>query len=72
MGLDFYAEQWWYDRTIKKRRALGWTAEFVVVGGRGEGYWGVVCTQILPFADVKVSELWGAVEAEIYKALSEA
>ncbi|CAG8207569.1 unnamed protein product [Penicillium nalgiovense] len=39
---------------------------------REKGVAGMVCTQILPFADVKVIELWGAVEAEIYKALSEA
>lgn len=39
---------------------------------REKGVAGMVCTQILPFADVKVFELWEAVEAEIYKALSEA
>lgn len=39
---------------------------------REKGVAGIVCTQILPFADAKVLGLWGAVEAEIYKALGEA
>ncbi|KAL4879721.1 beta-lactamase/transpeptidase-like protein [Aspergillus karnatakaensis] len=36
---------------------------------RERGVAGIVCTQILPFVDLKVLGLWGAVEAEIYKAL---
>lgn len=38
---------------------------------REKGVAGIICTQILPFADGKVLELWGAVEAEIYKALAQ-
>ncbi|CAL5873233.1 uncharacterized protein PFLUO_LOCUS7502 [Penicillium psychrofluorescens] len=38
---------------------------------REKGVAGIVCTQILPFADAKVLGLWGAVEAEIYKALAQ-
>lgn len=37
---------------------------------REKGVAGIICTQILPFADLKVLGLWGAVEAEIYKALA--
>lgn len=37
---------------------------------REKGVAGMICTQILPFADLKVLGLWGAVEAEIYKALA--
>ncbi|KAF5536461.1 hypothetical protein FMEXI_10319 [Fusarium mexicanum] len=33
------------------------------------GIGGIVCTQILPFADAKVLGLWAAVETEIYKAV---
>ncbi|KAM5342771.1 hypothetical protein ACJ41O_013737 [Fusarium nematophilum] len=36
---------------------------------REHGVAGIVCTQILPFADTKVLGLWVQVEAEIYKAL---
>lgn len=38
---------------------------------REKGVAGIVCTQILPFADAKVLDLWGAVEVEIYKALAQ-
>ncbi|KAJ5805720.1 beta-lactamase/transpeptidase-like protein [Penicillium pulvis] len=38
---------------------------------REKGVAGIICTQILPFADGKVLELWGAVESEIYKALGQ-
>ena len=38
---------------------------------RENGVAGIVCTQILPFADAKVLSLWGAVETEVYKALKE-
>jgi CubicO group peptidase (beta-lactamase class C family) len=38
---------------------------------REKGVAGIVCTQILPFADAGVLALWGAVEAEIYKALAQ-
>lgn len=33
------------------------------------GVAGMVCTQILPFADAQVLGLWGQVESEIYNAL---
>jgi len=36
---------------------------------REKGVAGMICTQILPFADMKVLGLWGAVEAEVYQAL---
>ncbi|KAL4915995.1 beta-lactamase/transpeptidase-like protein [Aspergillus aurantiobrunneus] len=36
---------------------------------REKGVAGIVCTQILPFVDLAVLGLWGAVEAEVYKAL---
>ncbi|KAG9500521.1 hypothetical protein J7337_009002 [Fusarium musae] len=36
---------------------------------REHGIGGMVCTQILPFADAKVLGLWAAVETEIYKAV---
>ncbi|OIW27644.1 beta-lactamase/transpeptidase-like protein [Coniochaeta ligniaria NRRL 30616] len=36
---------------------------------REKGVAGIVCTQILPFADAEVLGLWVGVEAEIYKAL---
>jgi len=39
-------------------------------GDRENGVAGIVCTQILPFADAKVLALWGEIEGEIYKALS--
>ncbi|KAL6894866.1 beta-lactamase/transpeptidase-like protein [Trichoderma evansii] len=32
---------------------------------------GMVCTQILPFGDSQVANLWAEVEAQVYKALSE-
>ncbi|KAI1085164.1 beta-lactamase family protein [Whalleya microplaca] len=35
------------------------------------GVAGMVCTQILPFADAQVLGLWAGVEAEVYKALGE-
>ncbi|KAJ5670846.1 beta-lactamase/transpeptidase-like protein [Penicillium maclennaniae] len=38
---------------------------------REKGVAGIVCTQILPFADSKVLGLWGTVEAEIYKAIDQ-
>ncbi|KAI9368720.1 beta-lactamase/transpeptidase-like protein [Aspergillus egyptiacus] len=34
---------------------------------RERGVAGIVCTQILPFADAKVLALWGEVEAEVYR-----
>lgn len=37
---------------------------------REKGVAGIVCTQILPFADPKVGMLWMNVEAEVYKALA--
>ncbi|KAI0120651.1 beta-lactamase/transpeptidase-like protein [Xylariales sp. AK1849] len=37
---------------------------------REKGVAGIVCTQILPFADAKVLGLWGEVETEVYKALN--
>lgn len=36
---------------------------------RENGIAGIVCTQILPFADAKVLGLWGQVEAEIYESI---
>ncbi|KAF4978143.1 hypothetical protein FZEAL_5441 [Fusarium zealandicum] len=36
---------------------------------RENGVAGIVCTQILPFADAKVLGLWAQVEAEVYKAI---
>ncbi|KAJ4210807.1 hypothetical protein NW759_013108 [Fusarium solani] len=36
---------------------------------RENGVAGMVCSQILPFADAKVLGLWAEVEAEIYKAI---
>ncbi|KAL3465216.1 beta-lactamase/transpeptidase-like protein [Aspergillus heterothallicus] len=36
---------------------------------RENGVAGIVCTQILPFADLPVLQLWGGVEAQIYQAL---
>ena len=36
---------------------------------REYGVAGMVCTQILPFADAQVLGLWAQVEAEVYKAL---
>ena len=38
---------------------------------REKGIAGIVCTQILPFADAAVLGLWVTVEAEIYKALAQ-
>jgi len=37
---------------------------------RENGVAGIVCTQILPFADAKVLGLWAGVEAQVYEALS--
>lgn len=37
---------------------------------RENGIAGIVCTQILPFADGKVLGLWAEIEAEIYKAIA--
>lgn len=37
---------------------------------REKGVAGMVCTQILPFADLKVLGMWFELEAEVYKALS--
>ena len=36
---------------------------------REKGVAGMVCSQILPFVDLNVLQLWGGVEAEVYKAL---
>jgi hypothetical protein len=36
---------------------------------RDNGVAGIVCTQILPFADAKVLGLWADVEKEVYKAI---
>ncbi|KAL4998441.1 beta-lactamase/transpeptidase-like protein [Aspergillus recurvatus] len=36
---------------------------------REKGVAGIVCSQILPFVDLNVLQLWGGVEAEVYKAL---
>jgi hypothetical protein len=36
---------------------------------RDNGVAGIVCTQILPFADAKVLGLWAEVEKEVYKAI---
>jgi CubicO group peptidase (beta-lactamase class C family) len=38
---------------------------------REKGVAGVICTQILPFADANVLGLWGSVEAAVYQALQE-
>ncbi|KAI0412800.1 beta-lactamase family protein [Xylaria grammica] len=38
---------------------------------RENGVAGIVCTQILPFANPEVLGLWVGVEAEVYKALSQ-
>ncbi|KAL1847035.1 hypothetical protein Plec18170_008809 [Paecilomyces lecythidis] len=37
---------------------------------REKGVGGMVCTQVLPFADAKVLGLWVDIEAEVYKALA--
>lgn len=37
---------------------------------RDNGVAGILCTQILPFADAKVLGLWVGVEAEVYKGLA--
>ncbi|KAF4497934.1 Beta-lactamase [Fusarium agapanthi] len=37
---------------------------------REKGVAGMVCSQILPFGDMKVLGLWGAVEATVYQALA--
>jgi CubicO group peptidase (beta-lactamase class C family) len=37
---------------------------------REKGVAGMVCSQILPFVDLNVLQLWGGVEAEVYKALN--
>jgi len=37
---------------------------------RENGVAGIVCTQILPFADAKVVGLWVDVETQIYEALA--
>lgn len=39
---------------------------------REHGVAGMVCTQILPFADAKVLGLWVDIEAQVYKALAAA
>lgn len=39
---------------------------------RENGVAGMVCTQILPFADAKVLGLWAEVESEVYRGLAEA
>ncbi|KAF5019857.1 hypothetical protein F66182_8136 [Fusarium sp. NRRL 66182] len=36
---------------------------------RENGVAGIICTQILPFADAKVLGLWAEVETEVYKAI---
>lgn len=36
---------------------------------RENGVAGMVCTQILPFADAQVLELWADVETQVYRAL---
>jgi len=36
---------------------------------RESGVAGIVCTQILPFADAKVLGLWAGIEAQVYEAL---
>ncbi|KAF2656595.1 beta-lactamase family protein [Lophiostoma macrostomum CBS 122681] len=36
---------------------------------REKGVAGIVATQILPFADAKVLDLWGAIESAVYQAL---
>ncbi|KAJ9145462.1 Beta-lactamase/transpeptidase-like protein [Pleurostoma richardsiae] len=38
---------------------------------RENGVAGIVCSQILPFADAKVLGLWAGIEAEVYKALAQ-
>ncbi|CAK7222246.1 hypothetical protein SCUCBS95973_004778 [Sporothrix curviconia] len=38
---------------------------------RDNGVAGILCTQILPFADAKVLGLWVGVEAEVYKGLAQ-
>ncbi|KAK3937752.1 beta-lactamase/transpeptidase-like protein [Diplogelasinospora grovesii] len=38
---------------------------------REKGVAGIICTQILPFADVKVLGLWGGIEVEVYKGLKQ-
>ncbi|SPO06462.1 probable related beta-lactamase [Cephalotrichum gorgonifer] len=38
---------------------------------RENGVAGMVCTQILPFADAKVIGLWAGIEAEVYKGLKQ-
>lgn len=38
---------------------------------REKGVAGLVCTQILPFGDAQVLDLWTSVESEIYKALGQ-
>lgn len=38
---------------------------------RENGVAGLVCTQILPFADANVLGLWVGIEAEVYKALAQ-
>lgn len=37
---------------------------------RENGVAGIVCTQILPFADAKVLGLWFDIEAQVYEALA--
>ncbi|KAJ5298266.1 uncharacterized protein N7443_006386 [Penicillium atrosanguineum] len=36
---------------------------------REKGVAGIVCTQILPFADIEVLKLWAGVETEVYRGL---
>jgi hypothetical protein len=37
---------------------------------RENGVAGIVCSQIVPFGDMKVLGLWGAIEATVYQALA--
>ncbi|KAI1492587.1 beta-lactamase/transpeptidase-like protein [Biscogniauxia mediterranea] len=57
-----------------RSRSTGWWA------GLANCWWwcdrdnevaGMVCTQIVPFADSRVLSLWAAVEAEVYKSLGQ-
>jgi CubicO group peptidase (beta-lactamase class C family) len=38
---------------------------------REKGVAGIICTQVLPFADLKVLELWGGIETAVYGGLIE-
>lgn len=37
---------------------------------RENGVAGIICSQILPFVDMKVLGLWAGIEAQVYGALS--